>query len=396
MHITKEEYQHKIDCQKQVTIKNLEKMGYKLTSSATDDFTQSAISLQCRKKEDFETFFEGLRILPKYLNECLPINVIDDDNQLIDNIETAQKDENKKEHLNSIFLKATGRDKRQTALTHDVGLIAGVEFLRDNEKWFILSEEISVNNYSKIKPAVNGLPISLRVSTLINVLALNNGGDCFEANDYMQLFASIIQNELQPSKETFAQEDLYAIYDLNHQIALLPDEQKETIVMEIHEKKLKGENNETLKVELERAITRGKLQISDDLSDTKKELYNTQKEAERQQKRGDDATRALRSKIQNEIKSDYQKKICYWIIVPFLGIPTAVFVILWICNFIWLNFDNSGQSIGFIVNIIASIVCELLYFILYGIKKINSIVRGKPKFFRDELEKRMNEALKEQ
>lgn len=30
------------------------------------------------------------------------------------------------------------------------------------------------------------------------------------------------------------------------------------------------------------------------------------------------------------------------------------------------------------------------------IKKINSIVRGKPKFFRDELEKRMNEALKEQ
>lgn len=334
--------------------------------------------------------------MPKYLNECLPINVIDDDNQLIDNIETAQKDENKKEHLNSIFLKATGRDKRQTALTHDVGLIAGVEFLRDNEKWFILSEEISVNNYSKIKPAVNGLPISLRVSTLINVLALNNGGDCFEANDYMQLFASIIQNELQPSKETFAQEDLYAIYDLNHQIALLPDEQKETIVMEIHEKKLKGENNETLKVELERAITRGKLQISDDLSDTKKELYNTQKEAERQQKRGDDATRALRSKIQNEIKSDYQKKICYWIIVPFLGIPTAVFVILWICNFIWLNFDNSGQSIGFIVNIIASIVCELLYFILYGIKKINSIVRGKPKFFRDELEKRMNEALKEQ
>ena len=40
--------------------------------------------------------------------------------------------------------------------------------------------------------------------------------------------------------------------------------------MEIHEKKLKGENNETLKVELERTITRGKLQILDDLSDTKK------------------------------------------------------------------------------------------------------------------------------
>lgn len=79
-----------------------------------------------------------------------------------------------------------------------------------------------------------------------------------------------------------------------------------------------------------------------------------------------------------------------------MGIPITIFVILCIYNFICLNFDNSGQSIGFIINIIASIVCELLYFTLYGIKKINSIVRGKPNFFRDELEKRMNEALKQE
>ena len=74
----------------------------------------------------------------------------------------------------------------------------------------------------------------------------------------------------------------------------------------------------------------------------------------------------------------------------------AVFVIFWIYDFIRLWFDNSGQSIGFIVNIIASIVLELLYFILYGIKKIISIVRGKPSFFRDELKKRMDKALEEQ
>ena len=126
------------------------------------------------------------------------------------------------------------------------------------------------------------------------------------------------------------------------------------------------------------------------------QIYNTQKEAERQQKRGDDATRALRSKIQDEIKSDYQKRICIWTIIPFFGIPIAVFVIFWIYDFIRLWFDNSGQSIGFIVNIIASIVLELLYFILYGIKKIISIVRGKPSFFRDELKKRMDKALEEQ
>ena len=73
-----------------------------------------------------------------------------------------------------------------------------------------------------------GLPLALRVETLINVLALNNGGDSFDADDYMPLFASIIQNGFQPLKDTFVQEDLYAIYEMNQQIALLPEEQKES------------------------------------------------------------------------------------------------------------------------------------------------------------------------
>lgn len=77
----------------------------------------------------------------------------------------------------------------------------------------------------------------------------------------MPLFASIIQNGFQPLKDTFVQEDLYAIYEMNQQIALLPEEQKKVIVQEINSKRLKGESEDKLKVELERAITRGKLQV---------------------------------------------------------------------------------------------------------------------------------------
>ncbi len=393
LHITKEEYQHKIDNQKQLTISNIEKMGYNLTSCATDDFTQSAISLQCRRKEDFEVFFEELRELPECLNETLPITMIDDSEQLINDIERAQNDEIKKQCLNSIFLDATGREKRLTALVHDVGLIAGVEYLRDKDKWFILSEEISVNNYSKQKPVVNGLPISLRVGTLINVLALNDGGDCFDADDYMQLFASIIQNEFQPSKVAFAQEDIYAIYDLNHQIALLSDEQKKEIVMDIHAKKLKGENDESLKIELERAITRGKLQITDDLNNTRKELSDTKKEVSRQKNRGDKATHALYLQIEKSVKSDYRIKLWSWILVPLFGIPLVVFILLKLFNYISLYFDDSGQSIGFIINIIAGISLDLIYFMTYGIRKVISIAREKPTFIEKEIESRMENAL---
>lgn len=395
LHITKEEYQHKIDHQKQLTIRNYENMGFSLMSKADDDFTQMAISLLCRTKEDFELFFNKLRELPKYVNNSLIIKEIDNSTELINDIGEAQINKSKINNLNCIYREATGKDKKALALTHDVGLIAGVEHLRRNEKWFILSEEISVNNYSKTKPVINGLPVSVRVSTLINVLALNSGGDCFEANDYMQLFASIIQNEFQPSKETFAQEDLYAIYNLNHQISLLPDDVKHEIVMNIQAQRLKGEKDETLKIELERAITRGKLQLSDDLNNTRIELFDAKKEVARQQSRGDRITQALYLQIQKDVISDYNKKICLWIFVPLFGIPVVVIFILSLCNYISLHFDKSGQSIGFIINIIAGLALDLIYFMAFGIKKIASLIKGKSEYIKLEIERRMHNALKD-
>ncbi|MCM1531798.1 MAG: hypothetical protein NC048_04575 [Bacteroides sp.] len=393
LHITKEEYLHKIDVQRNITLNNIEKMGYDLTATAEDDFTQSAIALHCRKKEDFETFFDDLNVLPPYLHKSLPIRIVDN-KQIADAIDYAQKDEKKKKKLNSIFSSATGREKRPAPLRHDVGLIAGAESLRSNEKWFILSEEISVNEYSKQKPVENGLPLSIRVGTLINVLALDSGGDCFDANDYMPLFASIIQNGFQPSKATFAQEDLYAIYDLNHQIALLPDEQKRDIVMNIHAKRLKGENEETLKIELERAITRGKLQISNDLNETQKALTATEEEVKRQKSRGDIATQALLSQIQKDVKRSYRKKLWTWILIP-VGIPLVVWGILFFLP-ITLNLNVSSQLVNPIMNIITGIVPDLIYLLLGGARKIRSIFKNKNRFFEEEIEKRMEKALDEQ
>ena len=82
-------------------------------------------------------------------------------------------------------------------------------------------------------------------------------------------------------KKLLHKKTFYAIYDLNHQIALLPDEQKKEIVRTIHSKRMKGEKDDLLKLELERAITKGKLQISDDLDETKLELSNTKKRSEK-------------------------------------------------------------------------------------------------------------------
>ena len=394
LYITKQEFQHKIDHQRCLTLSNLEKFGLDITSDANDDFTKSAISLHCRIKEDFVRYFDCLRGLPEYLNESLKVNEVDDSEDLLEAIEDAQKSEQKIAELNSVYKLATGRDKRISALTHDVGLIAGAEFLRNEDKWFILSEEISVNNYSKNKPTVSGLPLALRVETLINVLALNNGGDSFDADDYMPLFASIIQNGFQPKKDTFVQEDLYAIYEMNQQIALLPEEQKKEIVQEINSKRLKGESDDNLKVELERAITRGKLQIHDDLNEAKEQLSASRKEVQRQKNRGDDTYNVLRKTIEKKVVIPKYRKSLWGRIALLIGGMISIgvlffFIYSWIKNNVE---ETNSQSIAFLINIVTSLAIELALG-LFGIFNVKGIFKNKKKYIKEQTEIELDKVL---
>lgn len=394
LYITKQEFQHKIDHQRCLTLSNLEKFGLDITSDANDDFTKSAIALQCRTREDFVRYFDCLRELPEHLNETLKITEFDDSKTLLEAIEKAQKSEHKIAELNSVYKSATGRDKRTSALMHDVGLIAGAEFLRNDDKWFILSEEISVNNYSKNKPIVSGLPLALRVETLINVLALNNGGDSFDADDYMPLFASIIQNGFQPQKDTFVQEDLYAIYEMNQQIALLPEEQKKEIVQEINSKRLKGESDDKLKVELERAITRGKLQIHDDLNEAKEQLSASKKETQRQKDRGDVTYNALRKTILEKVVSKY--KIRFWGRVALFVAGMVLVVIMFGLIYFWIknNFeDSNSQSTAFIIGIVTSLALEIAIG-FWGYCNIKELFKSKNKYIKEQTEIELEKALR--
>lgn len=394
LYITKQEFQHKIDHQRCLTLSNLEKFGLDITSDANDDFTKSAIALQCRTREDFVRYFDCLREFPELLNESLKINEVDDSKALLEAIETAQKSEQKIADLNNIFKSVTDHDKRRSALIHDVGLISGAEFLRNDDKWFILSEDILVNNYSKNKPTVSGLPLALRIETLINVLALNNGGDSFDADDYMPLFASIIQNGFQPQKDTFVQEDLYAIYEMNQQIALLPEEQKKAIVQEINSKRLKGESDDKLKIELERAITRGKLQIHDDLNEAKEQLSASKKETQRQKDRGDYAISALKETIRRNVATKYNWRIVGLIILFLFCMAVVLFIGYTAYTFIKNNFeDNDRQSIGFLIDLATSSIFELGIFIL-GYSKVNTLFKGRKRYIEEQTKIELEEALK--
>lgn len=310
LYITKKEYEGKIRCQRIATTHNLEKYGYDVTAMPNDDFTNYARHLKCRTTEDFERFFDSTLALPAYIKDKVAIELLDDDKELITEIDSAQGNESLTQKLGNIFQTVVHRKKGKSATNHDIGLLEGVRFLRKRgetkgEKYFILSEEISVIQYSKSCGFKMGLPLSLRVDTLINMLAINNGGDTFDASDYKSLFANLIRMELIPHKDTFRQTELYDLYKMNSRIANLPKERVKEIAIEMHHKYLDGEDEKELLRDLNELVTEGEIKVGDELEEAKGRLYETDKEKQRLEASNKRAIHALESNIAEQVSKEY-------------------------------------------------------------------------------------------
>lgn len=334
LYITQKEYQDKVSSQKGITMRNLEKFGYDIASIPNDDFTNSAKALLCKTEEDFDRFFEEKRKLPSKVHDVLPIKLLDNDKELVDVIEKAQNDDDKINGLNKLFYDLTGHDKKQNALVHDIGLLAGTEFLRKSGKYFVVSEEVCVNLYSKNRPLSDNLPLAIRIDTLINVLAANNDGETFNAADYVPLFANIVRAGLTPDKDTFRQEELYNLYDMDEQVAQLPSDKVKEIVMEMHELILKGTDEKSLNRELKSKITKGKIKVVSDLDDTRHALNLSERERMRQESAKNQAIEVLRQTLAEDYGREYDKrtkkmKLRYRFLYPiiFFAIGNNIFVL---------------------------------------------------------------------
>ena len=357
LYITQKEYQDKVYNQKSMTMRNLEKFGYDIASIPNDDFTTNAKELQCKTSEDFERFFDEKHKMPKVVHESLPIILLDNDSQLVNVVEEAQHNQNKIDELNGIFHNCTGHDKRPNALIHDIGLLEGVEYLRKNGKYFVVSEEVCVNLYSKKRPLSDNLPLSIRIDTLINVLAANNDGDTFNAADYVPLFANIVRSGLIPNKNTFKQEELYFLYDIDEQVAQLPKEEVEEIVMDMHEMILKGTGDKELERELKSKITKGKIKVVSDLDSTKQALSLSEKNLKRQEEQNQNLSDALRRNIWNSEAQKYdeetvQIKKKYQISYPFVVFLISVIAFI----FAFFNTDTVGSFLSFVISLLVNVI----------------------------------------
>lgn len=390
LYITSEEYRHRVSAQREATLNNISHFGTKNSSNiANDDFTKCAKALHCESEEDFARFFDEIQDFPEVIHENVEIELFDGDRQLNDVITRAQNDEDKKQHLNSLYIAVKNREKRPNALTHDVGLIEGVKHLRANgNKVFILSEEASINAYSKKQPLDKGLPLAIGIDTLLNVLA-TSGGKITDSSEYTALYATLIRHNLFPHEQTFTQCQLYELYQLNNRIAKLTEDETERIAWEAHEKMVKGLPEEDLRLFINDTITASELSLRSEISKQKEELDNVKlglkKETHGKQK--------FKNAFEESIYNDEHRKLLIKMIFRGIVWPIAILGVLasFLCYLFRLDsvsLDIHWQiTIGLIASIIAAWIYDKFAHVIPTFKEWHN----RKRILRERVQKRIDE-----
>lgn len=363
--ITEDEYLNAIAAKRTEILKTVAKFSFNVIKEVDDHFIQSAIKRKCFLFEDFERFCQDIATVPKRINESLNIEPVEESNDLKAEIDLAILDPEKNRILNEIFKKATGRDKRVNALSHDVGMIAGAEYSRKEEKAFILSQEISVNRYSHTKPTKNDLPLAIKLETLINMLAIDNGGVDVNPTDFSDLFADMIRYNLQPDKDTFEVADLSKLLDMELQIEQLPSDEVIKIASTLHQDRSKGLSDEEVSLKLNRQFQDTKLKFVEDYENSKESLSYERREKEISNLRLSKTEFALKTRIREEELKKYDNSVLKSRAIWFGLIPLGVLILTLIGIFIFNSAEERSElknyGIGILVNVVFWLITSFFF-----------------------------------
>jgi len=364
LHITELEYIATIANKKKEILRTAGRFSFDVIKATDDHFLQSAIKRKCHLYEDFETFCHQISTPPTRLDESKEILVFNNDETLDREIELAQNDKDKKTLINDIYKKVTGNDKREAPLLHDVGIIAGVEYLRKTEKAFILSQEISINRYSHTKPMKDDLPIAIKLETLISMLAIDNGGTDVNPLDFSTLFANMIRFDLHPDKNTFQIADLSKLLDTELQIEQLPSQEVIKIAQNLHINRLKGLPEEEISLALNREFQDVKLKFVKDLDIVHENLSLERRENEIKTRKLSKTEEALKTRIRTEETEKYEKTILKNKITWFLIIPVIITSLTCI-GIYYLKTQNNSDFTNYIIGISINAIFWVLSTITY-------------------------------
>lgn len=386
LNTTKDEYEHTI-INKRKTVLTLISKGYpnEVLKETDDQYILTALDRKCDTLEDFERFFDQIGSVPGWFDENLAIEVFDHDAELEQEIEDNQKNDSKLESLNAIYRKVTQRDKNPNSLRHDVGMIAGAEYLRTKEKTFILSQEVSVNNYSKGLPLEEGLPLAIKLETLINILSINTNGVSNDSS-YIGLFASMIRSGLTVHKDLFKPEDLCYMLEKDELVTQLPAHMTISIANKVHSMRVKGDSDRDIHLALTREITGGKLKIKGDLDKANLTASNEKREKERYAEQLEESKVVIYNMAERESINEWKReaslqyrKLLY-VLIPVIIATYPLYILL------ESNLQNISVFWNVIICIVVNLLSNCLWYFLGVLPKIHQLNRDKAKIINAKIE----------
>jgi hypothetical protein len=388
--ITSDEFIRTLDRKKADVLRTVEKYSMEVLKGADDIFIKSGLKRNCVTKDDFERFFSSISNPPNRVYENLSIILIDHDQELEDCIIESQTDSEKKDKINSLFKSVTKHDKKPKALEHDVGLIYGVEYLRKKKKVFTISQETSVNEYSHSVPFIEHLPFAIRLETLINILAVENGGCDIDPVQFKKLFSTIIKQDLYPEKDTYKVTDLSRMLDIEMSIEQFPVSKIKQIAIKTHKNYCNGLSEEQIALELCRDIQGAKIEIVDELTETKLKLQGETENRNREEKKNIAATSALRQEYMKTCVKEYDKQRFNDKLIGYLAFPLLLTALIFIGFLYGMQYQFKDVSL-YIFTIVPSLIINLIT----GIKITKPFLSKRSAYYKLVMEKKVDEMVKQ-
>ncbi|MGD6729811.1 MAG: hypothetical protein ACPKMZ_01950 [Pleomorphochaeta sp.] len=254
-YITQEEFNNAINNKIVYIKKVLEDYDYRidLLSQINDVFIQTAISRDCKNKDDFELFFECIKEIPDVFVEKLPINITDY-RELNSIIKKGMDDDKVKMNLNDIFTTNYNHNKNHYNLEHDAGLINGTIYLNKTTKSMILSRDSTIVEYANSHIIRDNLPIVISLDSLLNLFAVNDGFEGVVESSFIPLFANLVKNKVYSRDRFFNIEDLLYLKDIESRIDKLEDDQIIEIASEVNKRKIKGKEDSDIALYIKRTF----------------------------------------------------------------------------------------------------------------------------------------------
>ncbi|OXG03666.1 hypothetical protein BC749_1096 [Flavobacterium araucananum] len=310
LHTTREEYLRAMNWRRTETIRVFESFDINVLRSSDCPFIQTALRRGCLDATDVTRMFDRLLDMPSHFSDNLPIEIYDYDTLSVA-IENGKEDVSLKTRINDTYKRRTGRDKRENPIIHDAAIISGAQFIRKNEKCWIITSDSTMKRFAIENCIRDENEIAVGLDVVIGLMAVNSGGVNMDASNFAPLFKNLIKYSLVPESEAFEVKDLAFILRTNIKINELPNERVIEVAKEVKRMRVVGAEEENVALYLRRVIEGDTIGLVKDMEEALSKESIAKANREKAESQRDLAYNVLSNDKRGKLRDKYDTQLLY-------------------------------------------------------------------------------------